>query len=167
MRSSVRIGAGRPRRESAQQIEIAVNGSSTPRFSGPRRSGVLQPLLGKSGNQRDGRDGPEAARPTQARESPPTCRGCRCRTLCARYRNGAASSSMDVRVCSPFVTTKPNGHRNGLTIVPTIIDAHGGTTRSPDQSRRRRDIHHHAAPRRHARGSRSDRVPSMNQRPAC
>ena len=73
---------------------------------------------------------------------------------------------------TPFVTTKAHGLGIGLTIVRSIVDAHGGTIVARNNPEGRRDIHGDAAPQRIGGGrgmteGRSADVVHATPRAAC
>jgi signal transduction histidine kinase len=107
-----------------QQIEVAVNGPSTPGLVSGDQVLLQQVLVNLVINAMDAMAPKPPARrrltiATDVREAEVE--------LSVRDTGTGLPAQVDGRLFSPFVTTKPNGIGIGLTIVRTIIDAHGGT----------------------------------------
>ena len=132
----------------ARQVELTVNLSSNPCIINGDQVLLQQVLVNLLINAIDAMaDTPPARRRIRIR--------CDVRKadveLSVRDTGKGLPADVMSTLFKPFVTTKSHGLGIGLTIVRTIVDAHGGTIERRQQSRRGRDIHGHAAPQRNAR----------------
>ena len=108
-------------REVDAAIELLVG--ALPR---QRRSGAPAAGAGEPDGQCDGCDGRDSAGASGASRSRPKSGPPMSRSPCATPGTGLPAE-LDGTLFTPFVTTKAHGLGIGLTIVRTIVDAHGGT----------------------------------------
>ena len=109
----------------AREIETAVNLSSSPCVI-DGDAGAPPAGAGEPDGERHGRDGRDAAGPAASHDRDATSGRPTSRSRCATTGAGLPPQ-VDGTLFTPFVTTKPHGLGIGLTIVRTIVDAHGGT----------------------------------------